>query len=91
MKSASLATLATIVAFGLGNSAFASSYECDSGPESEWKSKDEAKAFVLSEGYEVRKIKTEGGCYEVYAKKNGKRLELFINPSTLEIEKIEED
>ncbi|MEH6617887.1 MAG: PepSY domain-containing protein [Porticoccus sp.] len=83
--------LTGLVAIGMSSSVLASSYECDSGPESEWKTKDEAKSVLVAEGYEVRKVKVEGGCYEFYTKKNGKKYEVFINPDTLEIAKIKED
>jgi hypothetical protein len=84
-------SVAGILALSVSGTALASSYECDSGPKSEWKTKDEAKAVVLAEGYEIRKIKAKGGCYEIYARKNGERMEIFLNPSNLEIVKIKED
>ena len=91
MKKISTLALATVLTLGFGGSAFAGSYTCESGPKEEWKSEDEARAMVEEEGYEIRKVKEEGGCYEVYAKKDGEKFELFINPKTLEIVKIEED
>jgi hypothetical protein len=45
----------------------------------------------VAKEYEVRKVKVEDGCYELYTKKNGKKFEVFINPATLEITKIKED
>jgi hypothetical protein len=34
-------------------------------------------------GYTVRRVKTGGTCYEVYAvDKTGKKVELFVNPAT---------
>lgn len=83
--------LTGLVAIGMSSSVFSSSYECDSGPESEWKTKDEATAVLVAKGYEVRKVKVEDGCYELYTKKDGKKYEVFINPATLEIAKIKED
>ena len=85
------AAVASIIVFGVSNGALASSHECDSGPVSEWKTQEEAKAVVLDEGYEVRKIKVEGGCYEFYATKDGKKMEVFVNPATLEIVKVKQD
>lgn len=89
MKSSAL--LAIALTFGLSSSALAGSYTCESGPKSGWKTEEEARAKVETEGYEIRKVKEEGGCYEVYATKDGKRFELFLNPDTLEIVKVEED
>lgn len=94
MKSLTKNTLAALIAIsfgGFGSSAMASSYECDSGPESAWKTTDEARAALVTAGYKVRKIKVGGGCYEAYAMKDGKKLEVFVNPATLEFVKIKED
>ena len=83
--------LAGLVAIGMSSSVLASSYECDSGPKAEWKTKEEAKSVLVAEGYEVRKVKVKGGCYEFYTRKNGEKFEVFINPTTLKIAKIKED
>ncbi len=34
---------------------------------------------LTSEGYEVGKIKTEDGLFEAYARKDGQKLEVFLN------------
>ncbi|MBS0326166.1 MAG: PepSY domain-containing protein [Proteobacteria bacterium] len=63
--------------------AFASTYdgECTNQPQSRWMSTSDVKARFESQGYEVRKVKTGGSCYEVYAKdKDGGKVELFVNP-----------
>ena len=54
-------------------------------------SKKDVIAFIVQQGYEVRKVEVEDGCYEVYAKKDGKRFELFVNPLTGDIEKTKEN
>lgn len=90
MNSLTKIAVASIIVFGVSNGALASSYECDSGPESEWKTKEEAKAVVIDGGYDVRRIKVEGGCHEFYVTKDGKKMEVFVNPSTLEIVEIRE-
>jgi hypothetical protein len=42
-------------------------------------------AHLKDDGYTVREIKTEGGCYEVYATdKDGKRANMAFNAETLE-------
>ena len=43
----------------------------------------EAKAKAL--GYEVRRSKIEGSCYEVYGVKEGKLYELFYSPEDLSL------
>ncbi len=54
----------------------------------EWMSHDAAKAKVAEQGYDARRVKREGSCYEIYAiSKNGARVELYIHPVTGEIVK----
>lgn len=36
-------------------------------------------AQLTAEGYQVGKIKAEDGMYEAYARKDGKRLEVYLN------------
>ena len=43
--------------------------------------KPSAKAL----GYEVRRSKIEGSCYEVYGVKDGKLFELFYSPEDLSL------
>lgn len=45
---------------------------------------------LTAEGYEVRRIDTEDGYYEVYAMKDGKKVELYLNDA-LEIVKSKSD
>ena len=45
----------------------------------------EAESAAKAAGYEVRRSKIEGACYEVYAVKDGKNLELFYNPIDLKL------
>jgi len=63
-----------------------SARECTTAPKSQWMSQDEAKSKAEAMGYEVRRIKVEDSCYEVYAiAKGGKRSEILRNPVTGEI------
>ena len=45
---------------------------------------------LTAEGYEVRKVKTEDGYFEVYALKDGKKLEIYLDDN-LEPVKIKGD
>ena len=57
---------------------------CDSGPESGWQSKDVLSKRLTEQGWKVRQIKVDGGCYEVYAlDANGARVEAYFHPVTL--------
>ena len=46
------------------------------------KSADEIKATLTAQGYEVRKIETEDGKLEAYAMKDGKKFEIYVDPTS---------
>ena len=75
---------ATAAALTLANtSAFASSATVCGNTTGQWMSHDAVKEIASGQGYDVRRVKREDGCYEVYAiGKNGKRVELYMNPVT---------
>ena len=59
--------------------------ECDSGPKENWVPKEELKEKLVEQGWDVRKIKEDGGCWEVYALDDkGERVEAYFHPETLE-------
>ncbi len=54
-------------------------------PTKEWKQREELQSKLKAEGWNVRKLKVENGCYEVYGFDNkGKKREAYFNPRTLE-------
>ena len=58
---------------------------CDSGSPDTWQSQEKLTAMLKAKGWEIRKIKVDGGCYEVYAlDEKGERLEAYFHPVTLE-------
>ena len=64
--------------------AFADGFRnCTKAARASWKPASEAEAIAKAAGYEVRKSKIEGSCYEVYGVKNGKLFELFYSPEDL--------
>ncbi len=65
--------------------AFASEESCVNAPTSEWMSKDAMKEKATAAGYDVRQVKVEGSCYEVYGIKDGKKLEILFNPVSGEL------
>jgi hypothetical protein len=67
----------TVAAFADGKK------DCTTEPQANWKPQADAEAAAKAAGYEVRRSKIEGACYEVYAVKDGKNLELFYNPTNL--------
>ena len=60
-------------------------YQCDSGDRSTWKSMEALEAKVKAEGWQVRRMKEDGGCYELYGTTpEGDRVEAYFHPVTLE-------
>jgi hypothetical protein len=58
---------------------------CQSGPESGWRSQDALKQRLTGQGWQIRRIKVDGGCYEVYAfDDKGQRVEAYFHPVTFE-------
>lgn len=76
--------LAAIALAALSFSALASTYagSCTSEPKSKWMTEKQVQQKYEQQGYTVRRVKTGGDCYEVYAKdKDGRKVELFVNPA----------
>ena len=58
---------------------------CDSGEPDGWQSEEALSAKLLAEGWQIRKIKVDGGCYEVYGTTpEDQRVEAYFDPVTLE-------
>ena len=58
---------------------------CDSGSPDKWQSKEKLTEVLKAKGWEVRNVKVDGGCYEVYAIDEKKeRVEAYFHPVTLE-------
>ena len=58
--------------------------DCTKEPKEKWKPQAEAEAEAKKAGYEVRRSKIEGFCYEVYGvDKSGQLYELFYSPVDL--------
>ncbi len=80
-----LSALALCLAFSA--SAFAEGSEsknaCGDTDKSTWISQDDAKAKAIAVGFDVRQVKDEGGCYEIYAiDKAGNKVEKLMHPVT---------
>jgi len=58
---------------------------CDSGPQESWQPQAKLEEQLTAKGWTVRRIKVDGGCYEVYAlDEKGERVEAYFHPKTLE-------
>jgi len=61
-------------------------------PMTDWKPKAAVQKMIEDQGWTVRRIKIDNGCYEVYVfDSNGAEIEARVNPSTLEILSTEEE
>lgn len=58
---------------------------CDSGSPDTWQPQEKLTAMLKAKGWDVRNIKVDGGCYEVYAlDEKSERVEAYFHPVTLE-------
>ena len=56
---------------------------CDSGAKDSWQSQEKLTAMLKQKGWEVRRIKVDGNCYEVYGmNEKGERVEAYFHPRT---------
>ncbi len=58
---------------------------CTKLERASWRPAGDAEARAKAAGYEVRRSKIEGSCYEVYGVKDGKMFELFYSPEDLSL------
>jgi hypothetical protein len=90
MRLTAAAVIATTFAGFAGSAAIspvmADGYKtCTKLDKASWKPASEAEAKAKDAGYEVRRSKVEGTCYEVYGVKGGKLYELFYSPEDLSL------
>jgi hypothetical protein len=74
----------TVIAIAAAGPALAEG-KCTNAATSKWQPKSALQSRLEADGFKVRQIKVEGGCYEVYATdKEGKRANMAYNAETLE-------
>jgi len=80
LRALSLAALAALVALP----AVAADATCSTAPASKFQPKTTLETQLKAAGMTVKQIKTEKGCYEVYAvDKSGKKVNTAYNAETL--------
>ena len=81
-----LPAIAAAFVFSISGSAFATGLAtCDSGPQETWQPQSKLEEQLKSQGWQIRRIKVDGGCYEVYALDDkGNKVEAYFHPKTLE-------
>jgi len=58
---------------------------CDAGPKKDWQSTETLTKQLEAKGWKVRRVKVDGGCYEVYGmNEKGQKVEEYFHPKTLE-------
>ena len=78
----SIAAAAALVAMQASATGLAT---CDSGPQETWQPQAKLEKQLTDKGWQVRRIKVDGGCYEVYAiNEKGEKVEVYFHPKTLE-------
>jgi hypothetical protein len=85
-------TLITAILFGLlGSSAvLASDDEYCNVPVANWQPREALQKKLEGDGWKVRRIKSDDGCYKVYAiDDKGRRIEAAYDPKTFEMVKLE--
>jgi len=79
-----IATIA-VLSIAMSTGAFAAGATCSTSPAAKFQPEATLQAMLKKDGMTVRRIKTEKGCYEVYAvDKNGKKVNQAFNAETLE-------
>ena len=59
---------------------------CAEHPPAEWRPHTELEQKLVKEGWTVRRMEKTETCYEVYGKDpQGKRVEAFFDPKTIEL------
>ena len=77
-----LLTIAAALSIGVAATPAAATGKmtCDA-PQAQWKSLASLEASLKKQGWEVRKSKVDGGCYEVYGTDpDGNRVEAYFHP-----------
>ena len=75
-------TLAAALSIGVAATPAAATGKmtCDA-PQAQWKSLAKLEASLKKQGWQVRKSKVDGGCYEVYGTDpKGNRVEAYFHP-----------
>lgn len=82
---------ATLLA-GLGATGMAFAGDDCRVPKADWQPREAVQAMAEAQGWTVRRIKTDDGCYEVKGRDaQGRQIEAKLDPATLKVVEIEYD
>ena len=91
MKIRLLAFTVTVIALA-GAANASGDYTCGDVPKDKWLSEAAIKEKAAGLGYDVRRVKVDGGCYEVYAlDAKGQKVEAYFHPETADVVGVEND
>jgi hypothetical protein len=80
-----LAPAAFVAALGLAGAALAQDDRC-SVPMSDWQPREAVRKMAEAQGWKVARIKIDDGCYEIHGfDAKGRRMDIEVNPATLQI------
>jgi hypothetical protein len=76
--------IATLTLIAAGAAQAHGDVKCNT-PKAEWRGQMELQSKLVAEGWKVRKVKVENGCYEVYGfDPKGQKAEVFFDPKSFE-------
>ena len=81
---------AAVALFLAGAATPALATECTTAPMDRWMKPEQVERLLAKRGYEVRRVKVEDSCLEAYAVKNGRYVEIYLNPVSGKIVKVKE-
>jgi len=62
---------------------------CPLVPSENWMAMSAAEQIGRDLGYDVAFVQPDGGCWTVYGRKDGVQFEIFLNPQTGEVVRVE--
>ena len=66
------------------------SAKCSKYPQADWMPEADAKEKIVAQGYNIKKFKVDGNCYEIYGtNREGKKAEVYFDAKTLAVVKAE--
>ena len=83
-KTLTTAGIAAVLFLGAAAAGATGLATCDSGPKEGWQPVAKLEQMLKDKGWTVRRVKVDGGCYEVYGlDEKGQRMEAYFHPVTL--------
>lgn len=82
--------IVTMTAFG-SSAAFSGDNYCNV-PMDDWQPKESLRQSLENKGWEIKRISTDDGCYEVYAiDEKGNRVKAYFDPKSLTMLRTKKD